>query len=68
MHLLTARIIDVSFHRKIKAKEDEQQLKLLKEQYLDFDGDDDGKRLKISKGNQTMSIDWKYSSRYFSAD
>jgi hypothetical protein len=38
--------------RKIKAKEDEQQLKLLKEQYLDFDGDDDGRRIKISKGNK----------------
>ncbi|CAF4013097.1 unnamed protein product, partial [Adineta steineri] len=36
-------------HAKIKAKEDEQQLKLLKEQYLDFDGDDDGRRIKISK-------------------
>ncbi|CAF4397686.1 unnamed protein product [Rotaria sp. Silwood2] len=36
-------------HLKIKAKEDEQQLKLLKEQYLDFDGDDDGRRIKISK-------------------
>jgi hypothetical protein len=36
--------------RKLKAKEDEHQLKLLKEQYLDFDGDDDGRRrLKISK-------------------
>jgi hypothetical protein len=39
-------------YRKIKAKEDEQQLKLLKEQYLDFDGDDDGRRIKISKGNK----------------
>ncbi|CAF1374369.1 unnamed protein product [Rotaria sp. Silwood1] len=36
-------------HLKIKAKEDEQQLKLLKEQYLDFEGDDDGRRIKISK-------------------
>ncbi|CAF1411084.1 unnamed protein product, partial [Rotaria sordida] len=36
-------------HLKIKAKEDEQQLKLLKEQYLDFDADDDGRRIKISK-------------------
>jgi len=40
------------FIRKIKAKEDEQQLKLLKEQYLDFDGDDDGRRIKISKGKK----------------
>lgn len=39
-----------SIDRKIKAKEDEQQLKLLKEQYLDFDGDDDGRRIQISKG------------------
>ncbi|UJR15390.1 hypothetical protein I4U23_002338 [Adineta vaga] len=36
-------------HLKIKAKEDEHQLKLLKEQYLDFDGDDDGRRIKLSK-------------------
>ena len=36
----------------MKAKEDEQQLKLLKEQYLDFDDDDDGRRLKISKGTK----------------
>ncbi|CAF1495754.1 unnamed protein product [Adineta ricciae] len=36
-------------HLKIKAKEDEHQLKLLKEQYLDFDGEDDGRRIKLSK-------------------
>lgn len=41
----------------MKAKEDEQQLKLLKEQYLDFDGDDDGRRIKISKGmNKLLSF------------
>ena len=34
----------------MKAKEDEHQLKLLKEQYLDFDGDDDGRRIQITKG------------------
>ena len=39
--------------RKIKAKEDEHQLKLLKEQYLDFDGEDDGRRIKLSKSNTT---------------
>jgi hypothetical protein len=45
-------MIILLIYRKIKAKEDEQQLKLLKEQYLDFDGDDDGRRIKISKGNK----------------
>lgn len=34
----------------MKAKEDEHQLKLLKEQYLDFDGDDDGRRIKLLNG------------------
>jgi hypothetical protein len=54
--------------RKIKAKEDEQQLKLLKEQYLDFDGDDDGRRIKISKGNKNEHFRLENSLRIFSSD
>ncbi|CAF2111591.1 unnamed protein product [Rotaria magnacalcarata] len=50
-------------HLKIKAKEDEQQLKLLKEQYLDFDGDDDGRRIKISK-NMDDDDDEEYDPDY----
>jgi hypothetical protein len=55
------------FLRKIKAKEDEQQLKLLKEQYLDFDGDDDGRRIKISKGKKKKKphLQKKNSLRFF---
>jgi len=41
----------------MKAKEDEHQLKLLKEQYLDFDGDDDGRRMKISKNHDEYDED-----------
>ncbi|CAM4890416.1 unnamed protein product [Rotaria socialis] len=54
-------------HLKIKAKEDEQQLKLLKEQYLDFDGDDDGRRIKISK-NMDDDDDEEYDPDYNSED